>query len=225
MAATTSMPASERIAGWLGRRSRRWWAGVVGSLVLLGAAAGTGAAMSGTGDDVRTVSADGWVEAPSARVLAPASGTVRSLSVADGDDVSAGQDIGWVQSALDGSLVPLRSPLAGRVSDVSSTAGEFVVAGTPMATVHRLDQLYVRLEVGERDIDSVAPGQAIHVWLAAPGTEFETQVESVGRVPIAGDGVRSRDEPKYEVRSAPLDLAGGVAPGMVADGQIQIPSR
>ncbi|MCC6236985.1 MAG: ABC transporter permease subunit [Dehalococcoidia bacterium] len=226
MVATTSMPVAERASAWLGRRSRRWWAGAVAALVLLGATGGAVAgAISGAGSDTRAVVADGWVEAPSARVLAPVSGTIRSIGVRDGDDVSAGQDIGWVENALDGSLVPIRAPLAGRVSQVSSNAGEFVVAGTPMTTVHQLDRLYVLLEVGERDIDAVAPGQRISVTLTAPGTEFDTYVESVGRVALTGDGVRSRDEPKYEVRSTALDVDGGVAPGMVVDARIHVPAR
>lgn len=222
MVATTSVPMTERLSAWLSHRSRRWWAGTVAALVLLGATAGAGAAFAGDGSGTRLVTVDGWVEAPSARVLAPANGTVRSISVDDGDEVRAGQDIGWIQNGLDGSLVPLRAPIAGRVSQLSSKPGEFVIAGTPVATVHQLDQLYVLVEVGERDIDSVAPGQPMTVTVTAPGTEFETQVASVSRVPISGDGVRSKDEPKYEVRSSVFDIDAAVAPGMVVSARVRV---
>lgn len=223
---TSAASLAERVTTWLGRRSSRWWATAVGALALLGATGGAvGGALAGAESGTTTVTAEGWVVAPSARVVAPASGTVRSIAVGDGDEVRSGQDLGWVQSALDGSLVPIQAPLGGRVSAVSAKAGEFVVAGTPLASVHQLDGLYLVLEVGERDIDAVAPGQRIDVTVTARAIEFTTRVENVARVPLVGDGVRSKDDPKYEVRSAHVDAPDGVAPGMVVEARISIPAN
>ncbi len=214
---------AERALGWLWLRRRRWWAAAATAVVVVGAASGAAAgALLGSAASSRTVSASGWVAAPSARVVAPASGTLRSLGVAEGADVVAGQDIGWVQNALDGSLVPLRAPIGGRIAELKAREGEFVAAGTPMATVHQLDALYVQLEVDERDIDAVAPGQPLEARVSARGLTLQSTVASVGRVPLVGDGVRSRDEPKYEVKSEPLAADAGVTVGMVVDAQVTV---
>ncbi len=223
MTSTGSLPTGERLLVWTQARSRTWWATAVFAVVLLSAGAGAvGGFVIGAGATSRNVSAEGWVVAPSARVLAPTSGTVRSLLVAGGAEVTAGQDLGWVQSALDGSLVPFRAPLAGRVADITPKPGEFVGLGAPIVTVHQLDALYVVLEVSERDIDAIAPGQSIQVTLTALDATLATEVESVTRVPLTGDGVRSRDEPKYEVKSARLAPDGRTTAGMVADGRIRV---
>lgn len=214
---------AERTLGWLRERRGRWWAGAATAVVLVGAASGaTAGALLGSAAGTRTVSASGWVMAPSARVVAPVSGALRSLAVAEGADVVAGQDIGWVQNALDGSLVPLRAPIAGRIAELKAREGEFVAVGTPMATVHQLDALYVQLEVDERDIEAVVPGQPLEARVSARGLTLQSTVVSVGRVPLAGDGVRSRDEPKYEVKSAPLAADAGVTVGMVVDGLVTV---
>lgn len=213
---------TERILAWTQDRSHTWWATALLAVVVVSAAAGAGGAYvldAGTG--TRNVSAEGWVVAPSARVLAPASGTVRSLLVAGGAEVIAGQDLGWVQNAADGSLVPLRAPLAGRVADLGPKLGEFVAVGAPVATIHQLDSLYIVLEVSERDIDAIVPGQPIEVTLTAVDSTFDTRVDSVARVPLT-DGVRSRDEPKYEVKSARFEPDAKTTAGMVADGRIRV---
>jgi hypothetical protein len=83
----------------------------------------------------------------------------------------------------------------------------------------------VVLEVDERDIDAVAPGQPIEVTLTAAGETFETRVETVTRVPLVGDGVRSRDDPKYEVKSIRFEPDARTTVGMVVDGRITVPAR
>ncbi|MFN8639273.1 MAG: HlyD family efflux transporter periplasmic adaptor subunit [Dehalococcoidia bacterium] len=119
----------------------------------------------------------------------------------------------------------MRAPIAGRIAELKSREGEFVAAGTPMATVHQLDALYLQLEADERDIDAVAPGQPIEARVSAAGLSLQSTVVSVGRVPLVGDGVRSRDEPKYEVRSAPLAADAGVTVGMVVDARITVSTQ
>jgi hypothetical protein len=218
-----AQPAGERFTRWASGRSRRWWAGVVALLVLAGGGAGAlGGTLSEDAATTRSIVAEGRIDAPNARVLAPASGTLRALTVSEGDDVVAGQDLGWLHNALDGSAVPLRAPIAGRVAELRPHPGEFVPAGSTVASIYELGALFAVLEVDEGDVDEIARGQRMEVAVTTLGVTTATVVESVTRVPLSGDTVRSRDDPKYEVTSAPLRADPRLTVGMLAEGRIDV---
>ncbi|MBC8003158.1 MAG: efflux RND transporter periplasmic adaptor subunit [Opitutaceae bacterium] len=57
----------------------------------------------------------------------------------------------------------LRAPFPGVVQERRATRGEYLVAGTPVATLVRIDPLRLRVEVPERDASLVAIGQPVQV--------------------------------------------------------------
>jgi RND family efflux transporter MFP subunit len=55
------------------------------------------------------------------------------------------------------------APFAGQIQDRSATAGEYVEAGVPIATLVQVDPLRLRLEVPERQSIHVRTGQTVRV--------------------------------------------------------------
>ena len=72
----------------------------------------------------------------------------------------------------------IRAPFAGLVEKVEVERGEWVQAGTPIATVLALDPIIVRAEVGELDIARIAVGGKATVRLIS-GAELDGTVRTI----------------------------------------------
>ncbi len=88
------------------------------------------------------------------------------------------------EAAKDGglrSLVPVRSPMSGTLIERSLTPGQYVQAdSTALLTVADLSTVWVLVDVFERDIHLVRPGQKVQVVAAAyPDRRFTATVERI----------------------------------------------
>ena len=63
------------------------------------------------------------------------------------------------------SATVLRAPFDGRILDRPTAVGQFLSAGTPVATVVRIDPLRLRVEIPEREARHVGLGQPVHLTL------------------------------------------------------------
>ena len=80
------------------------------------------------------------------------------------------------QAALDRLL--LKAPFSGTVDSVDVEVGQWVQAGTPIATILSLDPIVVKAEVSERDVAFVSIGARAKVRLVT-GEEMEGTVRHV----------------------------------------------
>jgi HlyD family secretion protein len=72
----------------------------------------------------------------------------------------------------------IQAPLAGIVYDLPARAGAYLNAGSPVASVGKLDPVRVRVYVDEPEMGRVAVGQSVRItWDALPGKEWQGTVE------------------------------------------------
>jgi len=79
------------------------------------------------------------------------------------------------------SRVPVRSPIAGKVLTADAGVGAKVEAGEPLFHVGDLDEVWLLLDVYERDLSVARKGQTVRFTVQAwPDVEFEGTVAQVG---------------------------------------------
>ena len=71
----------------------------------------------------------------------------------------------------------LRAPFPGVVQERRATRGEYLTAGTPVATLVRIDPLRLRVEVPERDAARIAVGQPVHVTVEGLTNVFHGEIK------------------------------------------------
>ncbi len=128
-----------------------------------------------------------------------ASGTTSKAQVAEATAQSAGASasyeaaeerlrvLGVNPGKLDGehfpSRFPVKSPVAGEVLAADVSIGEAVSPGDQMFHVGNLDEVWVLLDVFERDISRVSEGQQVRFTVDAwPGEAFAGTINWVGSV-------------------------------------------
>lgn len=79
------------------------------------------------------------------------------------------------------SVLPVRTPIGGVVSNVMAKLGTYIDATTPIAEVVDNSQLHLDLFVYEKDMPKVKSNQLIHFTLTNnPGKEYDARVFSLG---------------------------------------------
>lgn len=120
-----------------------------------------------------------WRDAEAAAVKAraereAAENRLHALGVGD-DDLAGIRREGHYSSTLG-----ITSPLAGVVTEASATLGQSVDASGSLFTVMDLREVWIAVDVYERDIESVRIGQSAQVRVPAfPDRKFEGTVKSV----------------------------------------------
>jgi macrolide-specific efflux system membrane fusion protein len=129
----------------------------------------------------------------------PISGRVESLRVKEGDQVRAGQVIGWMSSAERAALIdsaiaegnqslaywknaykpiPLVSPISGTVIVRAVEPGQSITEALPVIVIS--DRLIVKADVDETDIGMVRKGQNARIELDAyPDVRVSGKVEHI----------------------------------------------
>jgi biotin carboxyl carrier protein len=150
-----------------------------------------------------TVTASGLITSPygTAEVQSLYAGLVTRISVSDGSQVRAGQDVAVVQDAL-GASHQVRTLFAGEVIGTEVSDGEVVGPGTPVATLERgasgggasgtsasgSGQQLALLFVAPSQVTGIAPGESVGLAVAsAPSAAFgllRGQVQSVSQFPL-----------------------------------------
>lgn len=123
------------------------------------------------------------------------------------DDPAIGR-LSWDDS--EASLVAVRAPFAGKVVERQATLGELVSPEDVLFTVADLAEVWVWIDVYERDLAHVRPGERVEVRLDAWPEETFT-----GRLAYLAD----RLDPETRTVRARVDLpnpAGRLKPGMFA---------
>jgi multidrug resistance efflux pump len=136
---------------------------------------------------------DAQVSAKTVSVSAPVAGSLTSLTVKVGDQVTAGQTIGAITpvtttgpagTTTSPAPVNLTSPLDGTILQVASVQGQNVSPGLTVVQVTNTNQLSVIAYVDENSISNVSDGQSVDISIDAySGTSFTGHVVQI--VPAA----------------------------------------
>ena len=203
----------------------------------------TSQSASATVNGVGSSSGGTFAYADEATVTADVAGTVSSISVAEGDQVSRGQTIlqltsdtlsEQVQSAeeslrnaqisyenqteqLDDYTVT--APITGTIVDKNYNAGEITEANQVLCTIYDLSYLTMTLSVDELDIANIQVGQTVAV--TADAVEDTTYEGVVTKVSVAGTSTGSATTYPVTIR---IDETDGLLPGMSVDATITLDS-
>lgn len=137
---------------------------------------------------------DAQVSGQIVSVSAPAAGTLTSLTIKQGEQVTAGQTIGSITPATATtstggiSVAPLSlsltSPIDGTVLQVPAVQGQNVAPGLALVEVTNLSSVKVIAYVDENAINSVNAGQSVDIHIDAySDTSFTGHVVQI--VPVA----------------------------------------
>lgn len=127
------------------------------------------------------------------------SGNVATWDVKEGDEVNSGQVLGrqdlsnLVQSnalstqslgqsaSTNISKADIKTPIAGKVVQSNVVVGEAVAPGTQLAIVADTNNLYIKANIEEVDINRIVVGQKVTITIDAyPNVVFSGFVENIG---------------------------------------------
>lgn len=181
-------------------------------------------------DVIQKVQISGLVE-PQARsvITAPFAGYVRKIFVRVGQTVRAGDPLTLVTQTPTSPLndtFPLRSPIHGKVSQVSKTEGDFVESsssqGQSILRVDDLSRLFLRVDLPEMDFPKLQPGMAVSMSpVAISSDSYSGTIETIFQASREQDRW-DRGKVEFPVRiqiNPPYKL---LAPGMTMNGNIVI---
>ncbi len=124
------------------------------------------------------------------------------------------------------SHVPVRSPIAGKVLAAAASVGRRVEPGDTLFHVGDLAQVWLMLDVYERDLSHVTMGQTVRFTVDAwPGETFEGRVDQVGdlvepasrtiEVRVVVDNPEARLKPNMFAAATLSVAVAGAARGVV----------
>jgi multidrug resistance efflux pump len=126
---------------------------------------------------------DAQVNGQIVNIGALAPGQLTTLSIKQGDRVTAGQTIGTVTVAGangQSNSQDITSPINGTIVQVSAVQGQGVAAGLTIAQVTDLSNLNVVAYVDEGTINNVSVGQTVDVRVDAySGTTYSGHVQQI----------------------------------------------
>jgi cobalt-zinc-cadmium efflux system membrane fusion protein len=117
----------------------------------------------------------------------------------------------------DGGLLALRAPFAGTVVERKVTPGTLFEALQPLLTLADLDEVWVFLEVYEKDLSLLRRGVSVTIRTEAwPQETFRGAVDFIG-------SVVERDTRTVRVRATVPNPDRKLRPGMFVKGQVDVP--
>ena len=134
---------------------------------------------------------------------ASASGTVKALYAAAGDDVKEDDKLLRLSN---GETVT--AGFDGRVNVLSVAEGDLVYAGDTLVQIADFTHLMVTFRVDEYDISDVAVGQACTVTVTALEKEYSTEIASIDFISASTGNVA------YYTATAYVDVESDTLPGM-----------
>lgn len=112
------------------------------------------------------------------RITATTPGLLERFDIYEGMRVEAGQIIGWVQYGE-----TFRSPIDGIVVRTSATTGQYILPMEVLATIADINDLHIRANLYESDVQDIRLGQPVAVTLdAVRGQTFAGYVRNIGRI-------------------------------------------
>lgn len=141
----------------------------------------------------------------SATYAADASSEVRTVYVAAGDNVTAGQKLLRLSNGQ-----TIEAEFDGRVNQLLVSAGDEVMQGDSLIQVADFSRMKVSIRVDEYDISDVHVGQLARVTVTATEQTVETTIDSINYISASSGSVA------YYTATAYVDVPEGVYPGMQA---------
>jgi multidrug efflux system membrane fusion protein len=138
-----------------------------------------------------------------------AKGSLAELEITSRRAAKSAAEAGLSQAKAAADRLSLTAPFAGSVDAVNVEIGEWVQAGTPIATLISLDPIVVKAEVSERDVANVALGAKARVKLVS-GVEMAGIVRHVAKQ--ASDKTRT-----FAIEVALPNGDGAIPSGMTAE--------
>jgi membrane fusion protein, multidrug efflux system len=138
-----------------------------------------------------------------------AKGSLSDTELTNRRAAKSAADAALSQARAAADRLSLTAPFSGTVDAVNVEVGEWVQAGTPIATVIALDPIVVKAEVAERDVANVVIGAPAKVRLIT-GAELEGVVRHVARK--ASDKTRT-----FALEVALPNPDGKIPSGMTAE--------
>lgn len=136
------------------------------AIPLVALALAAGVAVNVTIDTSRYITTDNAiVDGEQIPILAPRAGTLVDWAPAVGSLLRQNQDIGRLQIE-DGTAKPrmsLRAPDTGTVVQNNATEGTYVAAGTQLAVLYDLAEIYVTARVDETDLTDLQVGAPVDI--------------------------------------------------------------
>lgn len=159
-----------------------------------------------------------------AQIMPPYEGYIRKIYVEVGQLVKKGEPVISVSTNLDESsgYYPMRSPFAGKVTQVAAKEGQYVVGKSSQAKtlvqIEDVSRFELEVEVPELDLPKLAIGQPAKVKLASmPGKEIPASVRSIALSPKEvenrrwGDDSQSRYRVSIELKEDSPDFRTGLS--------------
>lgn len=140
-----------------------------------------------------------------ATYTADAASEVRTVYVAAGDNVAAGQKLIRLSNGQ-----TVEAEFGGRVNQLLVSAGDKVTPGTSLVQVADFSRMKVSIRVDEYDISDVHVGQTARVTVTATEQTIETAIDSINYISASSGSVA------YYTATAYVDVPAGVYPGMQA---------
>jgi multidrug resistance efflux pump len=102
-------------------------------------------------------------------ITAPATGTLVNWRGEQGVQVSANEYIGRIKQGTSGAQpqMPIKSPGNGTIAVKDAVEGQWVTAGTELATAYDFDKIYITARVDEDDLTDVHLGAPVDVSVDA----------------------------------------------------------
>ncbi len=132
---------------------------------------------------------DAQVNGTIVNVSAPMTGTLSTLTVKQGDAVSAGQTIGTVTGAPTVSAngtqgtpasIDINSPISGTILQLAAVQGQGVAPGLTILQVTNLSSLNIVAYVDENALNNIKTGQSVDITIDAyKGTSFTGHVQQI----------------------------------------------
>ncbi len=113
------------------------------------------------------------------------------------------------------AYLPVRSPIAGYVTDINVNIGKYVDVGQPVCSVVNKSQLLVQLTVFERDINIISVGDRIDFRVNGMGKQiFSAKVVSI-------DQAVSKEDYSIKVYARILTPESSFRPGMYVRAKVR----
>ena len=174
-------------------------------------------------------------------LTAPAAGTVSSINVQEGDDVTKGdilielsgddltESIQSASEALRSAEISMQnqqdtmsnytitSPISGTIIEKNAQQGEALTSGSTLCVIYDLNYLEMVINVDELQISSLSVGQKVQ--LTADAVTDKTYVGTVTRVSMKGSSSGGTTTYPITIR---IDETDGLRPGMNANAEIVV---
>ncbi len=124
---------------------------------------------------------DAQITGPMVNVSAPSAGQLATLTVKQGDTITAGQTVATLSPAA-GTNAPqnISSPISGVVLQTTAVQGQLVSAGLPIVQVTDLKSVDVTAYIDEGAINNVKTGQDVDIHIDAySDTSFTGKIQQI----------------------------------------------